>query len=67
MDPDQFKVLLVASSFMSVNESRVEQNKSRLRMFSQEKLSTEVAKEKWDLVKVIATQPFNSHVRLVYI
>ena len=60
-DMDQMKVLLVASSFMSVNEARVGDNAARVRMFTQDKLAAEVAKEKWDIVKMIATQPFNKH------
>ena len=60
-DQDQMKVLLVASSFMSVNEARVGDNVARVRMFTKDKLSAEVAREKWDIVKVTATQPFNKH------
>ena len=60
-DEDQMKVLLVASSFMSVNEARVGDNAARVRMFTLDKLAAEVAREKWDLVKIIATQPFNKH------
>lgn len=59
----EMKVILVASSFMSVNEARVGENAARVRMFGADKLATEVAKEKWDLVKVIATQPFNKHIK----
>jgi len=57
-DTDNMKVMLVASSFMSVNEARVGQNMGRVRMFGLDKLAAEVAKEKWDLVKVVVTQPF---------
>ena len=45
-DPDQMKVLLVAG---------VGDNTGRVRMFGVDKLSKEVAKEKWDLVKVVLT------------
>ena len=62
-DPDQMKVLLVASSFMSVNEARVGDNVGRVRMFGVDKLNKEVAKEKWDLVKVVLTQPFTKLTR----
>eukprot|EP00092_Neocalanus_flemingeri_P049906 GFUD01057503.1.p1 GENE.GFUD01057503.1~~GFUD01057503.1.p1 ORF type:complete len:671 (+),score=267.75 GFUD01057503.1:61-2073(+) len=62
-DTDQMKVLLVASSFMSVNEARVGENMGRVRMFGQDKLAQEVAKEKWDLVKVVVTQPFTKRFR----
>lgn len=58
-----FKVLLVASSFMSVNEARVGDQSGRVRMFGNDKLASDVSKEKWDVVKVIATQPFNKHTK----
>jgi len=60
---DDMKVLLVASSFMSVNEARVGESTGRVRMFGLDKLSKEVSKEKWDLVKIIATQPFTSQTK----
>ena len=56
-DLSQMPVLLPASSFMSVNEARVSQN--RVRTFGPETLEAEVSKQKWNLVKVVATQPFN--------
>ena len=62
-DSDQMKVLLVASSFMSVNEARIGDNTARVRMFTQDKLAAEVYREKWDIVKIIATQPFNKHAK----
>ena len=33
---------------------------SRVRIFSADKLSTEAREKKWDRVKVVCTQPFNS-------
>jgi len=62
-EADQMKVLLVASSFMSVNEARVGENTGRVRMFGLDKLAQEVAKEKWDLVKMVLTQPFSKLAR----
>ena len=62
-EADQMKVLLVASSFMSVNEARVGENTGRVRMFALDKLAQEVAKEKWDLVKMVLTQPFSKLAR----
>ena len=59
----EMKVLLVASSFMSVNEARVGDQVSRVRMFGQEKLASELCKEKWDIIKIISTQPFNKHLK----
>ena len=62
-DLGQMKVLLVASSFMSVNESRVGDSQLRVRMFGPDALAAEVARQKWDLVKVVATQPFTKTTR----
>ena len=62
-DLSQMRVLLVASSFMSVNEARVGARQGRIRVFGPETLEAEVAKQKWDLVKVVATQPFNKTTR----
>ena len=59
----EFKVILVASSFLSPLESRNESNMTRVRMFSTEKLSADVAKEKWDQIKIVCTQPFNKHIK----
>lgn len=61
--PDDFKVILVASSFLTPIESRNENNLSRVRMFSAEKLNLDIAKDKWDLVKVVCTQPFNKSIK----
>ncbi|XP_064470997.1 DNA repair protein XRCC1-like [Ornithodoros turicata] len=58
-----FKVLLVASSFMSPMESRQGSNLNRVRMFGPEKLSQPVAKEKWDRAKIVCTQPFNKSLQ----
>jgi len=63
MNTEDFRVLLVASSFMSPADARVTTNSTRVRMFSKDKLSKDVAEDKWDLVKFVCTQPFNSHVR----
>ena len=59
----EFKTILVASSFLSPIESRNESNLTRVRMFTGDKLNTGVAKEKWDIVKVICTQPFNKGIK----
>ena len=32
-------------------------------MFSNDKLNAEVAKEKWDIIKVLCTQPFNKNIK----
>ncbi|XP_064651039.1 DNA repair protein XRCC1-like [Lineus longissimus] len=54
-----YQVLLVASSFMTPGDSRNGTNGSRVRMFGPDALSKTVAQEKWDVVKVVCTQPFN--------
>ncbi|XP_076814683.1 DNA repair protein XRCC1-like isoform X2 [Clavelina lepadiformis] len=58
---ENFHVLLVASSFMTPQESRKGSGCNRVRMFDSSKLSPEVSKQKWDLVKIVCTQPFNKH------
>jgi len=63
MEVKDYQTLLVASSFMSPGEARLGDKATRVRMFGTDKLSTEVAKEKWDIVKVVATQPFTKHIR----
>jgi len=56
---EDYKVLLVASSFMDPKESRSSSNPTRVRIFSSDKLSQTAFKEKWDRVKIVCTQPFN--------
>jgi len=63
MEVKDYQTLLVASSFMSPGEARLGDMATRVRMFGHEKLSAAVAKEKWDMVKVVATQPFTKHTR----
>ncbi|XP_032237711.2 DNA repair protein XRCC1 isoform X2 [Nematostella vectensis] len=58
---EQYKVLLVTSSFMSPAESKSFTNINRVRMFGSDKLSKPVADEKWDRVKLVCTQPFNKN------
>ena len=61
--PDDFKVILVASSFLTPIESRNENSLSRVRMFTADKLNSEIAKEKWDTIKAVCTQPFNKNIK----
>lgn len=56
---EEYQVLLVASAFMSPAESKSWTNTSRVRMFGKEKLSQSTVNQKWDLVKIVCTQPFN--------
>lgn len=55
--------ILLASSFMTPVESRNSNTINRVRCFSEDALVSSVAAEKWDLVKVICTQPYNKHVQ----
>lgn len=59
----EFKEILLTSSFMSPIESRNSTNSGRVRCFTAKELVEPVAKERWDLVKIICTQPFNSRVQ----
>lgn len=44
---------------MSPNDSRNGNNTSRVRMFGESQLSPDIAKQRWDRVKIVCTQPFN--------
>lgn len=48
---------------MTITESRVSENPNRVRCFGKDALIPDVAKEKWDLVKVTCSQGFNKHVQ----
>ncbi|XP_023338703.1 DNA repair protein XRCC1 isoform X2 [Eurytemora carolleeae] len=63
MSDSEFTTLLTASSFMSPEESRTESNTTRVRMFARDKLNQAVVTEKWNIIKVICTQPFNKHTQ----
>lgn len=60
---DDYKVLLVMSSFMSPLEARQNTNINKVRMFSHGDLSEPEKDQKWDRVKIVCTQPFNRHVQ----
>ncbi|XP_046383136.1 DNA repair protein XRCC1 isoform X2 [Ischnura elegans] len=60
---EDFKVLLLTSSFMTPMESRNVANTNRVRMFAADKLDKTVQKEKWDKVKIVCTQPYNKHIQ----
>lgn len=59
---DDYKILLVMSSFMTPIESRQTVNVNKVRMFTQNEFSKPECDEKWDLIKIVCTQPFNRHV-----
>lgn len=48
---------------MTPVESRNSTNPNRVRCFTENALVESVAKQKWDLIKIICTQPFNNHVQ----
>lgn len=48
---------------MSPPESKNSSNPNRVRCFKTSALVESVASQKWDLVKVLCTQPFNKHVQ----
>ncbi|XP_050083258.1 DNA repair protein XRCC1 [Anopheles aquasalis] len=58
-----FSEMLLATKFMSMVESRNSTSTNRLQCFSGPSLLPTVAQEKWDLVKVICTQDFNTRVK----
>ncbi|CAG7831823.1 unnamed protein product [Allacma fusca] len=61
--PQKFEVLLSHCAFMTPTDSRNSSNPNRVRMFGLDKLDKLVAAQKWDLVKVVCTQEFNTHVQ----
>ncbi|XP_022901738.2 DNA repair protein XRCC1 [Onthophagus taurus] len=60
---DDYKVLLVMSSFMTPIEARQSSNTTKVRMFTYDQLSSPERDEKWDRIKIVCTQPFNRHVQ----
>lgn len=60
---DDFKEFLLSSSFMTPVESKSSQNVNRVRCFNGETLNITSMKDKWKLVKIVCTQPFNKHVQ----
>merc|ERR1712106_728484 len=50
--------LLPTVVLMTPQDMRQGKNKNSVRMFKQVDLSTEIAKEKWDRVRIICSQPF---------
>uniref|UniRef100_A0A1B6KXU3 BRCT domain-containing protein n=1 Tax=Graphocephala atropunctata TaxID=36148 RepID=A0A1B6KXU3_9HEMI len=60
---NDFKVLLVTSSLMTLKEAKDGTNTSGVRFFKSTDLSKPTANEKWDRIKIVCTQPFNKHVQ----
>ncbi len=53
------QVLRVASTLMTVQESKNEKNKHAVRFFKREEFSKSVVDQSWDRIKIICSQPFN--------
>lgn len=62
-NPPEFKEILLATSFMTIIEAKNGNNPNRVRCFTHNILVESVAKLKWDLIKVICTQPFNNKIQ----
>lgn len=60
---EDFQEILLASSFMTPRESRDSSNRNRVRCFGSDALIQPVIGGKWDLVKILCTQPYNRHVQ----
>ncbi|XP_018018970.1 DNA repair protein XRCC1 isoform X2 [Hyalella azteca] len=58
-DDNNFEVLLPASSFMSLLQSRNGTDMNRVRMFTAHHLNKNISSQKWNTVKLVCTQPFN--------
>lgn len=62
-DPPVFKEILLATSFMTIIEAKNGTNPNRVRCFTHNALVESVAKQKWDLVKIFCSQPFNNKLK----
>nr|CDS28240.1 DNA repair protein XRCC1 [Hymenolepis microstoma] len=62
-DSENFEVLLPSSTFMSPANSKKGVSLNRVRIFSKNELNTPIANQKWDIAKVICSQPFNSELQ----
>ncbi|XP_050068947.1 DNA repair protein XRCC1 [Anopheles maculipalpis] len=58
-----FSEILLATKFMNPVESRNSTGTNGVQCFNSSVLIPSVASEKWDLVKIICTQPFNFRVK----
>lgn len=56
------QVLLPSSSFMSPADAKTGASLNRVRIFGNKELTPTVSSQKWDIVKVICTQPFNKTI-----
>lgn len=60
---EDYKEMLLSSSFMTPLESRDSSVPNRVRCFKYDDLLEPVCDEKWDFLKLLCTQPFNKHVQ----
>uniref|UniRef100_A0A0X3P385 BRCT domain-containing protein n=1 Tax=Schistocephalus solidus TaxID=70667 RepID=A0A0X3P385_SCHSO len=60
---DTFEVLLPSSSFMSPMDAKQGKGLNCVRIFGGEELTKSVAAQKWDVVKVVCTQPFSKAIQ----
>ncbi|VUZ45271.1 unnamed protein product [Hymenolepis diminuta] len=63
VDSENFEVLLPSSTFMSPTDSKKGVSLTRVRIFSSNELNMPIANQKWDIAKVICSQPFNSELQ----
>uniref|UniRef100_A0A4P6DA16 Putative dna repair protein panstrongylus lignarius n=1 Tax=Rhodnius prolixus TaxID=13249 RepID=A0A4P6DA16_RHOPR len=62
--PDvDYKVLLVTSSLMSLQEAKNGTNINSVSFFKRENFCKPLCDEKWDRIKIVCTQPFNKHAQ----
>ncbi|CAH1389339.1 unnamed protein product [Nezara viridula] len=62
-NPDDFKVLIVASSLMTLQEAKLGENISNVRFFKEDSLAKPVSVEKWDRIKLVCSQPYNKFIQ----
>ncbi|XP_021927455.1 uncharacterized protein LOC110833550 isoform X2 [Zootermopsis nevadensis] len=59
----EFKDLLPCCAMMTVQQSRSGQNKNCVKLFNKDDFLEATKKEKWDLLRVVVTQPFNQRMQ----
>lgn len=58
-----YQQILLASSLMTVTECRNEENPNRVRCFGKSSLISNVVDQKWQLIKIVCTQPYNKTIK----
>lgn len=59
-DVDSYQVLVMTSNYMSPAESKVWTNLNVVKLFSKDLMNKVVCDQKWDRVKIVCTQPYNT-------